>query len=795
MSAQARERFSLDRGWRFHLGDAADYSRDFDFGHGYSFVKSGEGVGALKKDFDDSEWQQVTVPHDWMVALPFDQNGGKEQADHGYKPAGRTKPATAIGWYRRRFPLPAEDEGKRLFVEFDGIFRDSMVWLNGHYLGRQMSGYSGFRYDISDVAHYGEDNVLTVRADTSHWEGWWYVGGGIYRHCWLLKTHRLHVAQWGTFVTSTLLEEVAEVTVRTRLVHAGEQECACTLHSEIIDAEGQLVETLLTEIPPLHPGEEREIIQQTTITQPILWSLEHPHSYRLRTTVLCAKMMVDNYETSFGIRTILFDPDEGFFLNGRSVKIKGVCCHQDHAGVGTALPDRLQTYRIERLKEMGCNAYRCSHHPPTPELLDACDRLGMLVLDETRQMGSAPEVLGQLESLVKRDRNHPCVILWSLGNEEHTIQGSPVGTRITSTMQRIVKLLDTTRPTTYAGNNGNAFLGNNAVVDVRGWNYINIGKNLDEYHREHPTQPMLGSEEASTLCTRGIYTNDPEQGYFSAYDEDTPSWGSGAQNWWSFYAERNYLAGAFVWTGFDYRGETYPYEWPCVNSHFGIMDTCGFPKDNFYYYQAWWTNEPVLHLLPHWNWPGREGEEIRVCCFSNCAQVELLLNGVSLGSQHMSRNGSLQWLVPYAPGVLEARGSNNGSPIITHRIVTTDGPAALCLEPDRTTLVADGADISVIAVSVRDAQGNVVPVADNNIHFTISGNASILGVGNGNPSSHEPDKAATRRAFNGWCQVIVQSHDEHGSFTLTATSPGLQPSEVTLHVEPNPAGKCKHLPV
>lgn len=789
MKSISRERYSIDRGWRFHLGDAANYIQDFGFGHGSSFTKSGEGVGPIAPDFDDADWQSVTIPHDWVVSLLFDPVGGKEQADHGFKPVGRSKPETAIGWYRLRFELPAEDEGRRLSVEFDGIFRDSMVWLNGHYLGRQASGYTGFQYDITDAAHYGEENVLTVRADASHYEGWWYEGGGIYRHAWLVKTQPLHVVQWGTAVTSTLSDDTAKVTICTRIVNESEEAMGCIVHSEIVDSSGQVVASAREAITSIQSCELREITQIVSIAQPELWSLENPHLYKLITTVLQGESEVDKYETPFGIRTMRFDPNEGFFLNDEPVKLKGVCCHQDHAGVGTALPDRLQAYRIERLKSMGCNAYRSAHNPPTPELLDACDRLGMLVIDETRQMGSTPEILGQLKSMVLRDRNHPCVVLWSLGNEEHTIQNTPVGTRITTAMQRLVKHLDPTRLTTYAGNNGGDYQGNNSVVDVRGWNYMNIGKNMDQYHNEHPEQPILGSEEASTLCTRGIYTKDEENAYVSAYDENVPEWGSSAEGWWSFYAERPYLAGGFVWTGFDYRGETYPYEWPCINSHFGIMDTCGFPKDNYYYYQAWWTGQPVLHLFPHWNWPGGEGEEIDVRCFGNCGEVELLLNGKSLGTQMMPHNGSLRWKVPYTPGILEARGSTDGTPIKATCVETTGGPYAICLEPDRTTLNADGEDIYIVNISVRDDEGRVVPVADNNIQFVVSENSVILGVGNGNPSSHESDTAHTRRAFNGWCQVIVQTSENPGSITLTATSPGLQPAQVVLRAEVNPESK------
>jgi len=490
---------------------------------------------------------------------------------------------------------------------------------------------------------------------------------------------------------------------------------------------------------------------------------------------------VDMIEVNFGIRTIRFDPERGFFLNGKPLKLKGVCIHQDFAGVGIAVPDRIHEFRIEKLKEIGCNAIRCAHNPPAPELLDACDRLGMLVIDENRMMGSSLEALSQLESMILRDRNHPSVFLWSLGNEEKTIQGTDVGARIVATMKRVVKHLDPTRPVTTAMNGswGSKF---SLINDVQGCNYIRCG-DIDKFHKDHPRKPIVATETGSTLSTRGIYTNDEKRGYVNAYGTTLPSCGSTPEYMWRFFASRPFVAGVFVWAGYDYRGEPTPYGWPCINSHFGIMDTCGFPKDIYYYYKSWWSDETVLHIFPHWNWEGREGEEIDVWCYSNCEEVELFLNGKSLGGKSMLKNSHLEWKVKYEPGRLEAKGYKNGKEVVATKVETTGPPAGLRLIPDRPKIKADNQDVSIITVAVVDAEGRIVPTANNLVKFTISGNGRIIGVGNGDPSSHEPDKAKERRAFNGLCMVIVQSEWKPGKIRLTAESEGLKTATVIIHSE------------
>lgn len=782
-----RERLSMDFGWRFHLGDASDVARDFGFGASRTFAKTGSSRGrsAIGTEFDDSKWRKVDIPHDWVVELDFDPTADRS---HGYKTVGRKWPANTIGWYRKTFELSASDDGKRLALEFDGVFRDSMAWLNGHFLGRHMSGYTSFRYDISDVANYGDKNVLVVRVDASHFEGWFYEGAGIYRHTWLVKTSPLHVAHWGTFVSSIIRDDAggvqANVTIKTTIANEHEEDADCRLVSTILDAEGNAVVEVRSERVLVNTWEEREITQEVPISTPSLWSIDSPYMYQLVTTIEQNGVAVDTYETPFGIRTVRFDAEEGFFLNGKPLKIKGVCCHHDHAGVGSALPDRVNEFRIEKLKEMGCNAYRSAHNTPTPELIDACDRLGMLVLDEQRMSGSSPEILSQVESIILRDRNHPSVFMWSMGNEEMGIQGTDVGARILTTMKRVIKRLDPTRLVTIADNNVNDSWGSafSLVGDVLGCNYFRLG-DTDAFHSDFPEQPILGTENASTLTTRGIYAKDEEKGYVDAFGSTLPGWGSTPEDMWRFYAARPFVAGVFVWTGIDYRGEPTPYSWPCINSHFGIMDTCCFPKDSYYYYKAWWSDETVLHIFPHWNWAGKEGETIDVWCYSNCDEVELFLNGTSMGRKEIPRNSHVEWKVEYQPGILEAKGYTDGNELAMEKVETTGAPAQLRLTSIRQKIRADNEDVVMVALAVLDARGRVVPTADNEVTFSISDNARIIGVGNGNPSSHEPDKATKRKAFNGWCQAIIRSTRQDGEISLTAESPGLMPASLIITAE------------
>jgi beta-galactosidase len=743
--AAARERLLLDFDWKFRLGD--------HWGTGEKLDKAGDNVGPAKPDFNDVAWRTVKLPHDWAVELPFDQTA---DTAHGSKPIGPGFSTNNIGWYRRTFALSRADAGKRLWLEFDGVARDCRMFLNGYRLARHESGFSSFRCDITDVANFDGKNTLVVRVDASQFEGWFYEGAGIYRHVWLVKTAPLAIAPDGTFVFSRFKENVpqgpAGIHVQTRLNNSQNQSANAIVKCRVLDAAGKEVAVTQRAIKLAAWGDE-EISQTTQLAAPKLWSPESPTLYTLETTVESNGVVVDFTKTEFGVRTFAFDANRGFLLNGQPYVIKGTCNHQDHAGVGVAMPDALQSFRVAKLKEMGANAFRTSHNPPTLELLEACDRLGMLVMNENRLLGSDEQNLKLLEEFIRRDRNHASVFTWSIANEEG-VQRTESAARIAATMQRLVHRLDPTRPCTAAMNSwsSEAADGISTVIDVQGFNYVNNG-DPDAFHRSNPNIPIIGTEEASAFGTRGIY--EGAKTYRSAHDDHKPSYGATAEEWWKFFSVRPWLSGAFVWTGFDYRGEPSPFGWPNISSHFGILDTCGFPKDSFYYYQSWWSDKTVLHLLPHWNWPGREGEEIEVRCFSNCDEVELFLNGKSFGKQTMPRNSHLRWKVKYAPGVLAAKGYKSGRVIAEEKIETTGIPTAIQLLPDRATIKANGEDLSILTIAVVDAQGRIVPTATNLIAFALSGPGEIIGVGNGDPICHEPDvplcnPASRVMAVEGW---------------------------------------------
>ncbi|RYF90968.1 MAG: DUF4982 domain-containing protein, partial [Caulobacteraceae bacterium] len=699
-----RQRLLMDFDWRFALGHAHDTARDFGFGLDQrTFAKAGTKVAAAAEaDFDDKAWTPVQLPHDWAVDLPFTPTPDFDprleddpRAAHGYKPLGRAYPATSVGWYRKRFDLPAADAGKRLSLEFDGVFRDCLVLLNGYVVHHHQGGYSPFRVDITDFAMPGEPNQLTLRVDASLGEGWFYEGAGVYRHVWLVKTDPLHVKQWGVFVRSEVKGATARLLVSTELAQESDGERRGEVVTTLLDPARKAVATARSGVTVQAWG-DHTLDQILTLDGPALWSIETPNLYRALTEVRVGGKVVDRQVTTFGIRTIRFDAERGFFLNDRPVKLLGTCNHHDHAGLGAALPDRMQAFRIEKLKAMGSNAYRSAHNPAAPELLDACDRLGMLVIDETRRMSSDPAAMAQLEAMVRRSRNHPSIILWSIGNEEQAQQGTERGARIARTMRRAVDRLDGTRLTTAALDSGWGD-GVSKVVDVLGFNY-RVPK-MEAYHAQVPGQPIIASEAGSTVSTRGAYVHDDKSHVSVAYDREHPWWASTAENWWTTAAERPYIAGGFIWTGFDYRGEPTPFSrWPSVASYFGVMDSCGFPKDNYFYYRAWWDPAPLLHLFPHWTWTGREGQDIEVWCHSNLDRVELSLNGRPLGAKAVVRNRHLQWTVPYAPGVLEARGWKDGRLVLTARRETAGPAAALRLSADRSRIAADGEDVAVVTV-------------------------------------------------------------------------------------------------
>lgn len=729
-----RELLLIDKDWRFSLGHSYDTQKDFGHAEGYfSYLsKTGFGDGPAAIGFDDRAWRKLDLPHDWAVEQPFSD---KASYSHGFKASGKGFPEKSIGWYRKKITIPKSDQGKIISLKFDGVFRNSKVFFNGYFLGTEESGYNGFEYDVTAYVNYGGENTIVVRADTTMEEGWFYEGAGIYRHVYVQKTNPLHVIQNGTYVTSEIQNNNAEVTAEVAIENKGNYKGAITIVQTIFDASGKEVASISENASSPDFYKTAKYTSKIHFKNPLLWDIDSPNRYRLLTEIKQEGKNVDSYETNFGIRTIRFDAENGFFLNGKPLKLKGTNNHQDHAGIGTALPNELQYYRIKKLKEMGSNAYRCSHNPPTPELLEACDKLGMLVIDETRLMGINGYHLNDLRRLIERDRNHPSIFCWSVGNEEWNIEGNEIGERITNVMQGFSKSIDPTRPVTVGISSGFKS-GISSVVEIMGYNYMGNG-DIDAHRKEFKNQPGMGTEEGSTFTTRGIYFTDDTKHYQSAYDRKPRATFYSIEEGWKFYAARPYLAGMFIWTGFDYRGEPTPYGWPSVTSYFGMMDVCGFPKDNVFYLKSWWGNAPVLHIMPHWNWSGMEGKEIDVWVHSNCDEVALFLNKKSLGKKKMEQYGHLEWKVKYEPGTLEAIGYKNGKKILIDVQKTTGNAENIKLSVDKEN--PSSGNVTVITVEVTDKKALHVPTANDEITFSIKG-GRILGVGNGDPTSLEKDK-------------------------------------------------------
>lgn len=783
MKFASRQTISLNKNWKFHLGSANNPSKDFDYGIVRNFTIAGGGGGCIVPEFKDDAWRTVNVPHDWAVELPFEYKDHFDVQSHGYRPVGGFYPDNSIGWYRKHFSADKAKEGQRFVIRFEGVYRDFKIWVNNNYIGSNFSGYTESSFDITDFIEFSKDNVIVVRVDATQYEGWFYEGAGIYRNVFLETFTPVHIAEYGVYVSAKVEKSKALVQAQTSVKNQEGKTVDCSVVSYVIDAKGTKVTKSLTEKLTVKNNEIGKTVQHLFINKPELWDLDTPNLYRLVSIVKKNGITTDSTQTKFGVRTFTYDSEKGFFLNGKSMKVKGMCVHQDHAGVGTAVPDALVYYRIKLLKEMGVNAYRCSHNPPSQSVLEACDKLGMMVLDEIRVIGTGKEYLEQFEKLVLRDRNHASIMLWSLGNEETGVQNTDLGRRMAHTLVQRQKELDPSRLSTYGGNNGIKYLGINQEMDVRGFNY-HI-KELDDYHKEHPKQPIIFSEVSSMVSSRGMYAKDSIKGYLPDYDLNKPRWGQTAEEWWKFTVDRPWLMGGFVWTGFDYRGEPTPFTWPNVNSHFGIMDVCGFPKNTYYYYQSWWTDKDVITIYPHWN-GHKTGDKVNVWCNSNADEVELLLNGKSLGKKAMPRNGHLEWDVVYEPGKLEAIGLKDGRTIRT-AVETTEKAYQLVLTPDRKTIHADGNDVSVINVTVLDSKGRAVPDAMNLIQFTLAGEGRILGVGNGDPSSHEADNCLDgnwkRSLFNGKCQIILQSSEKEGDVLLTASSEGLKNATATIIIK------------
>jgi beta-galactosidase len=770
-AAPARERLSLDRGWLFHEGDIPF---PVVTGHqpSYDNAKAGSSSGAASPEYDDSSWKQVDLPHDWAVEQPFDRNANLSQ---GYRARG-------MGWYRKYFRLDPADHGKHLEIQLDGVSTHCTVWVNGVLSARNWTGYTSVYIDITPIARFGREvNTIAVQVDANAQEGWWYEGAGLYRHAWLVKRNPVHLETDGVFANPVRdANGKWSIPIEATLYSSDRTAAQVEVESTLIDPSGKEVTRGQTQInvQPLNESTAKFVLATES---PKLWSVDEPTLYSVRTVVKRDGAIVDEVTTHAGFRTLRFDPNQGFFLNDKPLKLLGTANHQDHAGVGVAVPDALWDFRIRRLKEMGSNAYRAAHNAPAAEFLDASDRLGMLVIDENRNFGASPEHIKQLSWLVRRDRNHPSVILWSVFNEEPS-QGTEMGYELVRRMSAAVKQLDTTRPVTAAQSNSvlNPINASQAA-DVAGFNYVY--RDFDAYHQLNPAKPMFSSEDTSTVMTRDVYETDRKQCLLDSYDDQVVPWGLSHRDAWKQVATRPFMAGTMVWTGFDYRGEPQPLSWPAAGSSFGIMDLCGFPKASYYIHQAQWIqNRPLVHIVPHWNWAGSEGKPIKVMVTSNLEKVELRLNGRLLGEKPVDKYEMATFDVPYEAGKLEAiaRGEKG---VARFAVETTGAPAAVRLLPDRPSLAGDGNDAQPVTVEVVDAQGRVVPTAEGLVKFALSGPGAIIGLNNGDPTNHEPEKGNRHEVFHGLAQVIVQGgFGGQGKLILTGESEGLAAGETAIEV-------------
>ncbi|MEO0966478.1 MAG: glycoside hydrolase family 2 TIM barrel-domain containing protein [Planctomycetota bacterium] len=795
----------LDSEWRFRLeehiddrsaaySDAEQALLGFDGSTSrpdcINWLKTGRSYGPASRGFDDADWRTVDLPHDWSVeAVPRPDATPR----NGFMPQG-------VGWYRKTVGLHADDlaDDRRVALRFDGVFRDAAVFVNGHLVALHRSGYIGFTTDLANVLVPG-DNAIAVRVDASAKEGWFYEGAGIYRHVWLIRSSRARFVDDGVRIDTAIDVDRsdapgtldASVEVENDTVDPVDATLAVTL----VDPDGQAI-ARAEQCLELAPGEQSTVaIDTLSIASPLLWSPASPHLYRLDAELTSDGRVLDRIARRVGLRDARFDADRGFLLNSEPLKLKGVCVHQDHAGVGVAVPDGLLAWRLERLQAMGCNAIRTGHHPPAPELLELCDERGILVLDEVRCFGASAEAEEQLARSLRRDRCHPSVIAWSLANEEMVVQHEDIGRRMFERFKRVAARHDTTRPFTAAVNGPKKPSGGFVdAVDVHGVNYPeNDIDRLDAVHRARPELPIVVAEASSAVSTRGEFLHDPAAGYVAEYDRHAeppgpgvvnwPFWGAGAEDSWAKVAEREYLAGAFVWTGFDYRGEQTPYvRWPSIVSHFGIMDLCGFAKSRFHYYRAWWSGRDALHLLPHWTWPGQEGRIIDVWCYTNARSVQLVVNGEPQERRDVPKNGHVEWRVEYQPGFIEAIAQLHDGREIVERVETAGAAHAIRLGGSRH-VDRHGFAVTVARAEVVDAGGRVVPHASHRLRFETAGRATIIGLGNGDPNSHEPDQLVDgvghRRVFNGLAQVILKASAASPTTVLTASAKGLRSASIT----------------
>jgi len=800
--------------------------RRANFDEDWRFFK-GEAPGAENPGFDDSRWTRLRLPHDWAIEGPFDQRNN---------PATGGLPVAGTGWYRKSFLAPESQKGRIFTIVFDGAMSNSKVWLNGEELGGRPYGYSSFYFNLTPQLRFGSaPNVLSVRLQPEPNASRWYPGAGIYRHVWLDVTAPVHVAEWGTYVTTPEVSEgKATVAVKTEVRNQTGQETEVVLRQTAFDASGKVAARMTGGRVAISPEATRTIAASLAVSNPHRWDVDDPYLYRLETEVLAAGRVIDQYTTPFGIRTIAFDRDHGFVLNGKPRKLHGVCLHHDLGALGAAVNRRALERQIEILKGAGVNAIRTSHNPPAPELLELTDRMGIVVMDEVFDMWRMPKVPNgyskyfdawserDVRDFVRRDRNHPSIILWSIGNEIPE-QNSSDGWKEARRLSDLFHEEDPTRPTTTAMNQWEAAIRNHFAdqVDIKGFNYSPT--HYDQIRSGHPDWVVYGSETASCVSSRGEYRwplvayEKPPSHQVSSYDTVAPVWAYCPDVEFT-HQDKLPLPGEFVWTGFDYLGEPTPYwewrtshegDWPARSSYFGFIDLAGFPKDRYYLYQSQWTSKPMVHIVPQrWNWEGKEGENIPVFVYTNAQEVELALNGKSLGRKQrlseafeipvnprVSADGKfltryrLAWEVPYRPGAIEARGYSGGREVARDQVRTAGAPARIALSADRNPVEADGDDLSYVSVRIEDRDGNLCPLADNLVRFQATGAGDIAGVDNGNAATTEPFHADYRHAFNGLALVIVRSRREPGTIHLAASSEGL--SSAALDIGSAPPAKKK----
>jgi len=798
---ETRQRLLMDNSWKFIQSD----------------IKEAE-----RQNFDDSKWRTLNLPHDWSIEGEFKEDA-ITKGPGGYLPTG-------IGWYRKHFNIASIGTGQQFWIEFDGVYMNSDVWINGQHLGKHPYGYTSFYYDLTPYIKKGE-NILAVRVDNSvQPNSRWYSGSGIYRHVWLNIAGPVHVAQWGTYITTLIADSIsATVSVRTSVENKSFISKTVILRSVIKNDTGKEIATIETPFS-LESAAKTDIEQSIKVAFPSLWLIDKPSLYTLHSFILEGTRVIDHINSTFGIHKIEYDKDNGFLLNGKHVKMNGVCLHHDAGCLGAAVPEQAWVRRLQMLKEMGCNAIRTSHNPPAPEFLDLCDKLGFLVMDEIfdewvekkGQVGFGYHIYfeewwkSDVLSMIYRDRNHPSVVIWSAGNEvpdQVAEKGSEVMRKLVETFHKE----DPTRPVTQANDriaagDGPAKLPFLELQDIVGYNYVDRWfKRRELYYsidrHDHPDWKMIGTENGSVGGIRGNYsiTGSDRTDLRPGRSRDYRTSMINAEQLWKFTSVNDYVIGDFMWTGIDYLGEA---NWPNKNSSSGVIDLCGFPKDGYYFYQSQWTKKPMVHIFPHWNWTGYEGKVISVIAYSNCDTVELFLNGKSFGaksyvfpqqghakswntyaSPYIAPTTSdlhLTWDVPYEPGTLKAVGKKNGK-MVTEEVHTTSSPAAIRLSADRKDINADAHDIVNVKVEIIDENGLVVPGADNLIEFKVEGEGVLIGTDNGNPPDKRQMKSKQRNAFNGLALAVIQSTEKGGNICITAISPNLK--DAVLQIVSQKSGK------